>query len=251
MNKIKIVLFNLVLIAAHSYSMEEWIRTNLPNWGIVAPKPAPTEELKQIIDRQGTFKNTELKKLQELIAGQADVNVVGHDGKTTPLLVAINDATNDEQDLLKVRLLAEFVRADINKRYAPNGLTPLAIAAHEGKAAVIPILLRFGADIRTRDDQGNTPLMLATRLTDQNKAEAVAQKLLEAGIDINAQNTAGETALYRAVQKKNYPLIEFLVVQGANRRLANTQGQTPLALATANADQTAVNLLSPQVQKLK
>ncbi|GMU19397.1 MAG: hypothetical protein AMXMBFR12_05890 [Candidatus Babeliales bacterium] len=245
MKKVNFLIFlNLTLSIVNSHAMQGWrdwirgnVETQLQNIGLTQPKLTPTEELKQIVEREGTFKNVDIKKIKELIALQADVNVVGKDGKT-PLFLAITD-NNPEL----VRLFAEFVKADINKQYGAEGFTPLAIAAYEGRVQLIPILLRFGARIDTRDNQRNTPLMLAARVADQNDSVAVSKALLNAGIDINAQNNAGETALARAVQRKNYPLIEFLSTQGADKTLKNNQGKTPLDLAQANNDQEAINLL--------
>lgn len=233
--------------------MQEWYRaglesarTSLENLGIIEARPAnATEELQQIINRHGSFKPVGgITKVQDLIARQANVNITGSDGKTA-LFIAVGD-----NDPLSVRLLAQYVGADINKSYG-EGRTLLAIAAGDGKPALIPILTRFGANVNTPDDQGNTPLMLAARLVDQDVAVQVANALLRAGINIDAQNKAGETALYRAVQKKNYKLIQFLVANGANISIANNQKQTPLALAQANNDQLAVNALAySYVQKI-
>ena len=249
-NNLFFIVFVLVTINCHA--MQEWLRTNLQNLGVTQPKLSATEELKQIIEREGTFKKAGLKRIQQLIGMQADANLIARDGKT-PLLIAIADyepSDKPSDELLVVRLLAEFAKTDINKIYSGEGFTPLAIAAYDGKANIIPILLRFGADIKTRDKNGNTPLILVTRLSDQKNAVAVAKQLLDAGIDINAQNNNGETALYRAVLKKNYALIRFLIENGADASIATNQGQTPLALAQANADQQAIDLLMPKSQRI-
>lgn len=249
---VKLIIIGSTVTIANSYAMEQWARTTLTNLGInlglTEPKPAsPTEELKRIIDREDTFKNVGLAKIQELIGRQANPNVVGDTGKTA-LLVAISDYKSGEEPLV-VNLLARHVGADINKRYA-EGKTPLAIAAGDGKPDLIPILIRFGADIHTRDDQRNTPLILAARHADQQKAVEVAKRLQDAGIDVNARNANGETALYRAVLRKNHQLIQFLVTHGADVNIPNAQGQTPLALAQANNDQQAIDLLTPRAEKI-
>lgn len=240
-----LLFFCLACFAVRSFAMQEWFRTNLESLGLSQPKLTPTQELRQIIEREGTFKNTDLSKLQELVAMQADVNTTTSDGKT-PLLIAIQD--NDEA---KVRLFAQFAKADINKKYGPDQLTPLAIAAYEGHARLIPILLRYRAIMSIRDAQGNTPLMLAMRLADEQKAIQVARVLLNAGIDINAQNSSNDTALHRAVQKKKYELITFLIQNGADVNLVNNQNQTPLMLAQVAQDQKAQELLVPRPRKIE
>lgn len=253
-NIIKKVAFVLVIFSInHSYAMQEWYRsglesarTRLENLGVIEARPAnATEELKQIINRYGSFKPVGgITKAQDLVARKADVNVVGSDGKTA-LFIAVGD-----NDPLTVRLLAEYVGADINKNYG-EGRTLLAIAAGDGKPALIPILARFGANVNSIDDQGNTPLMLAARLVDQDVAIQVADRLLKLGANIDAQNKAGETALYRAVQRKKNKLIEFLVSNGANLAIANNQGQTPIALAQAINDPLIIKaLVARNIQKI-
>ncbi len=60
---VKSILFlTFGLAMMNCYGMQEWIRTNLENLGLSQPKLGPTQELQQIIEREGTFKNTGLKR---------------------------------------------------------------------------------------------------------------------------------------------------------------------------------------------
>lgn len=247
----KLVFVLLIFSFKNASAMQEWYRTGLEtartrleNLGVIESRPAnATEELKQIINRHGSFKPVGgISKVQELVARQADVNAVGADGKTA-LLIAIGD-----NDPLIVRLLAQFVGTDINKNYG-QGRTLVAIAAGDGKPALIPILARYGAHVNMPDDQGNTPLILAMRLSDQDVAIQVVKELLKQGANVDAQNKNGETALFRAVQRKKHTLIQFLLENGADPAIKNNQGLTPLAVAQANNDQQAISLLSARVEK--
>ena len=70
--------------------------------------------------------------------------------------------------------------------------------------------MEAGADVNARDENGNTPLLLATgnwagTIMDGSPASedpAVVTVLLEAGADVNARNNGGSTALGRAVGGK-------------------------------------------------
>jgi ankyrin repeat protein len=58
---------------------------------------------------------------------------------------------------------------------------------------------------------------------------------MEAGLDINATTSAGETALHTAVSGRGgASIIRFLVENGANLNAKNKQGRTPLDVAVAS-----------------
>ena len=107
------------------------------------------------------------------------------------------------------------------------GYTPLMIAAVDGEADLVRVLLAAGADVNavvdgarvraaTRADvkvleEGRSGLMLAA---DAGEREIV-EILLEAGADVRIQGSAGETALSLALQKGNDEIAELLRFAGA------------------------------------
>lgn len=87
-------------------------------------------------------------------------------------------------------------------------------------------MLDDGADVTTRDPEGNTPLILAALYA---PADCVAL-LLKKGADPNAANKAGATALIRAAT--NYEKTRHLLDAGAKVRVATAEFRnTPLILA--------------------
>ena len=59
--------------------------------------------------------------------------------------------------------------------------------------------------------------------------------MLDLGLDINAANDNGDTALHVAVTGRGSPeIVRFLISRGANLQAKNKRGQTPLAAATAS-----------------
>jgi len=59
--------------------------------------------------------------------------------------------------------------------------------------------------------------------------------LLDLGLDINAVNDNGDTALHVAVTGRGSPqIVHFLIARGANLQAKNKRGQTPLSAATAS-----------------
>ena len=67
-----------------------------------------------------------------------------------PLCVAISKG-----DAVTAKKIIEY-GADVNETY--NGMTPLMIAARYNNVEMITVLLEKGANIRTKDEKGNTAL---------------------------------------------------------------------------------------------
>jgi ankyrin repeat protein len=71
----------------------------------------------------------------------------------------------------------------------------------------------------------------------------VALYLISAGVDINKQDTRGNTALHVACHRGDQNIVELLLNAGANVHLRNTKGYTALALTAARGDQTSMAAL--------
>jgi ankyrin repeat protein len=124
-----------------------------------------------------------------------------------------------------------------------EGTTALIRAARTNDVAVMKLLLEAGADpFLTLPDRTNA-LMIAAGLgygglrgegirivtpTPEGAVEAV-RLLLDHGMDADAFNNAGNTALHGAVNRGD-PVVELLVSRGA-RLVKNKAGLTPLDLA--------------------
>jgi ankyrin repeat protein len=114
------------------------------------------------------------------------------------------------------------------------GRTPLHYAALEGKLDEAKRLLTEGADPSARDDNGWTPLHFAA----QSWQMEMASLLLSSGAPVDAQDSNGNTALCNAVfsSKGRGELIGLLRAHGADPRLENNHGISPLGLAKTIAN---------------
>lgn len=124
-----------------------------------------------------------------------------------------------------------------------KGATPFMMAARSVDAAIMRVLREGGADpLRTADD-GTTAVMLAAGLGkranadigyytwDESRAiEAIAYGL-SAGIDVNAANQDGETALHAAAYHAADRVAAVLIQRNATLNSRNWQDQTPLLIA--------------------
>ena len=119
------------------------------------------------------------------------------------------------------------------------GATPLMRAAKWGDLTLMRLLLANGADAALRQKSHTTVLMIAAgvgkraggdeddpreRGTESDAIEAI-KLCLERGVDVNAFNDNGDTALHGATGEA---LIRFLVEKGARPDVQNRLKQTPL-----------------------
>jgi ankyrin repeat protein len=127
------------------------------------------------------------------------------------------------------------------------GVTPFLLASKFADTAVMRALANGGANPRLTTDDGTTALMLAAGMgrsegIDQNTAGEFARALdavklaIELGVDVNAANRAGQTAMHAAASTSGDQVIEYLASKGANVDVKDTKGNTPLALTYGDTD---------------
>ncbi|KAG6615584.1 ankyrin repeat domain protein [Phytophthora cinnamomi] len=140
--------------------------------------------------------------------------------------------------------------ADVNARNASEA-TPLHFAAPNGNCAVVEALIKFGGDVDARDEHGNTPLISAAFVSqsavphfasgDQTTQYAVVKLLLHHGVEVNAVNNDGDSALFGAVHNDYGSVVKLLLAHGADARARNNQQETLLhVLARSYASDVAI-----------
>ena len=72
---------------------------------------------------------------------------------------------------------------------------------------------------------------------------SVAEYLIARGVDINAQDQEGGTALMWAVARKHPECVKLLLRDGANRGVRRKSGETAMDLAKRSAQLEMVSLL--------
>lgn len=114
-----------------------------------------------------------------------------------------------------------------------DGLTPLHYAATRGHQNSVLLLLHANANPRALDNRGNSPLHLAVDHGHEACAKALLYFAEQMGItiDTSCPNVIGDTALHYASKWGYISIVEILLEHGANPRVANRRGQTPLTVA--------------------
>lgn len=119
-----------------------------------------------------------------------------------------------------------------------QGISPLVVAASEGQADIVALLVGNGVSANATGRNGNSPLLMAAA----NGHAATVQRLLAAGATANATGAFGNTALIVATRNGHAPVVKLLLAAGANRQLRNTDGNsaTDIADALGNAELEAL-----------
>jgi ankyrin repeat protein len=121
-----------------------------------------------------------------------------------------------------------------------TGQTPFLTAALAGDLTVMKLLLKHGADPHIPTFSGTTALMAAAGVNwvfDQTFDEGQGALLetvkfcVELGMDVNAVNSMGLTALHGAANRGADDIIRYLVQQGARLDIKDAEGRTPMTWA--------------------
>jgi ankyrin repeat protein len=125
-----------------------------------------------------------------------------------------------------------------------EGSTLLMLAAHAGSLPIVTILLKAGADVNATDERGWTALMKAMYNPELKRGFAdVAQALIEAGADIEAQLTYGVRPLMLAAGYGETEVVETLLEAGVEVTARNEGGFTALMMVKQKHYIDVINLL--------
>ena len=126
-----------------------------------------------------------------------------------------------------------------------TGRTPLHWAAANGNSATVAALLEAGADVDAADSRGDTPVMRATWAPFPRREDAteLVLQLLAAGADPNTRGQSGRTPLYMAADFKNAALVGVLLEAGADPNLTTDRGESPLEAAALYGEPEVIRLL--------
>lgn len=129
--------------------------------------------------------------------------------------------------------------------YNKLGATPFLMAAATADTPYMRLLLELGADPSLGNVDHCTPLMVACGIGvgaaaanevagEEPEVIEAAELLLKLGVDVNAVDANGETAMHGAALKNLPKVVQFLVDKGAKIEIWNQKnkyGWTPLLLA--------------------
>jgi len=157
------------------------------------------------------------------------------------------DGSGTVNSLQFARILVEH-GAKVNERLKSGrqhwkGATPFYLAAWTADLALMRTLVELGADPKTNTSDGSTPLMAATGIGrkmeeasagTETEILASVRYLLKLGVNINAVNSSGETAMHGAAYKNLPGVVTYLDQRKADVTIwhqRNKRGSTPYLIA--------------------
>ena len=164
-----------------------------------------------------------------LIAHGADVNAPSGDKQSSPLCVLARQRGFDGDNRAIIARLLIAAGADINRANPQSGDTPLlALMEAQNIADTMRLFIEAGADIHATDSTGETVLMRAIRKATVHEVV----NLIDAGVNVNQRHGMdGKTALMLAVEGGDLEEAQELIKAGANARLLDVEGRSALMLA--------------------
>jgi ankyrin repeat protein len=196
----------------------------------------------------------DIKGMTPLYAA-VDMHTIGDTfGRPYPAKPVIDGSLDAARVLIKgganvnARLTAPILKRvyDAGDNRLGEGATPFMRAARKCDVEMMRILLDAKADVTLTQKSGNTPLMLCAgavsagnsedtpERVSQDEALAAIRLALDAGVDVNAQNATGDTALHTAATSGGGQpaIIRLLVERGARLDMKNKADRTPLDAAS-------------------
>ena len=141
---------------------------------------------------------------------------------------------------LEITMLLVSKGADLNIQ-DNEGSTPLTIASYKGELEIVKLLISKGADINIQETNGQTALRRS--LVNIGRYVGVTKYLVEKGADLNIQDAEGDTVSIFVSEYGSIEALKIFVENGADLTLKNNKGQTALGVAKANKNTEVVKYL--------
>ena len=99
-----------------------------------------------------------------------------------------------------------------------GGMTPIAWSIYTSDIEMISLFIKAGINLNQQDSNGQTPLTIAIiRQNDRGQEPFLTyQFLIENGADTNLENGKGQTPLSLAVMNNRYDIVTYLVSKGVD-----------------------------------
>lgn len=167
-------------------------------------------------------KNQDLAEVNRLIALGA--NIETNDRMGPPLYHAIRRRN--------LAIVNRLIGAGANVNQYTGSMSLLYTAAQEGNLEILNVLLNAGANPNIPGDYNLVPLITTAANShldvEPEQNLAIFNRLVAAGADINASDTAGDTVLIYAASSGNLPVVIRLIELGARIDDRNRYGSSAI-----------------------
>jgi ankyrin repeat protein len=125
--------------------------------------------------------------------------------------------------------------------HSTDGFTPLALACFFGHEGLAAWLVNQGANVRLAAT--NAMRVAPIHAASAGRHFGILSMLVKSGADVNARQQQGFTALHAAAQNGDEASLRLLLNHGADRTARAASNQTPLDLALQNGHASVAALL--------
>jgi ankyrin repeat protein len=170
--------------------------------------------------------------VRRMLREGANPNVQTSDGQTA-LNISIQ---NQDMDMMHF-LLEQGANTELANR---EGERALYLASKFGTLNFVELLLQYGANCESFNETTNRT---AFHQAVEKGHIDVAKTLLDAGADIDAMISDGQTVLFSAVRRGDEDAVNFLLQNGANKKIRDGEGHIHLAEDFASGGTRVMDLL--------
>lgn len=163
---------------------------------------------------------------------------VQSDDSIRQLALCFLESPQSLSSAVQVMHLSEYTYAGYSQHF-PSDVTPLQIAAYFNLEVMVKELIKQGANINAKDQNGWTVLHRAA----ENGYDSLVQILLENKADVNYNAAYGGTALHRAAKNGHEKVAKLLVKENIEIDVEDQYGGTALHRAARGSKASIVDLL--------
>lgn len=119
-----------------------------------------------------------------------------------------------------------------------DGDTPLHVAIRKRLRTVVEVLVEWGAPLNTQNHLGECPLHLIAHFG----YSELARRMIEKGASVHERDLNGNTPLHEACKRLYTKMVALLLDNGADPNAQNVRGLTPLHLSIINNESNWISL---------
>lgn len=127
-----------------------------------------------------------------------------------------------EPKAVKYLVEEKKMKLDLNNNL---GQTPLFLSVFDKNMDMFEYLISKGADVNAKTNKNETLLFYAVG---GNKLDIVEYLVEKQGMDVNARDKEMNTPIFSSVKLPNVKIMKYLIKKGADVKVQNIKGETPL-----------------------
>ena len=181
-----------------------------------------------------------IANVKMLVKAGAEVFVTNDDGDTCLILATYHGHTDS------VRYIVGLREVDLNHK-GFNDLTALQNAVDKEHPDVVQLLIDAGADIETKDEEGQSPLHWASR----SGSLAIVKMLVEAGAGVCVTDNEGRTCLTLAGANGHTEIVRYLANLPEDCREVDVKQTDRLGNTTLEAALEQGNAMKEEMKALQ